>query len=160
MLFAKTSKAAARLSEQIRNKEFTKIYLAVVDGKLEKTEGKFEDYLWKNEKLNKSFVVQNKVKKDAKLATLKYKVLKYDENLNLSVVEVELETGRHHQIRVQFATRNHALYADEKYGNRGVGHGKPVMLWAYRLSFAHPTTKEQLHFKLLPSLTGGWKILT
>lgn len=156
MVFAKTSKAAARLSEQVRVKEFQKKYLVVVNGKLEKNKGTFEDYLLKNERANMSKVVNEKTK-NAKLASLDYEVLKYNEEINLSVVKVNLHTGRHHQIRVQFSSRNHSIYGDQKYGGRG--HGKQIALWAYSLSFYHPITKEIMEFKVLPEINGTWKIL-
>ena len=156
MVFAKTSKAASRLSEQVRVKEFDKRYLVIVNGKIEPEEGVFEDYLLKNEKKNMSKVVPEGTK-NSKYAKLEYRVLKYDEEIDLSVVEVHLLTGRHHQIRVQFSSRNHSIYGDQKYGGRG--HGKQIALWAYALSFTHPVTKERLDFKLLPEINGSWKIL-
>ena len=100
MVFAKTSKAASRLSNQVREKVFKKKYLAVVDGKIEKQKGTLEDYLYKDERNNISKVV-NEDKKNAKSAKLDYEVLKYNEVKNLSLVEINLHTGRHHQIRVQ-----------------------------------------------------------
>lgn len=156
MVFAKTSKAAARLSEQVRTKQFEKQYLVVIDGKMEKEKGVLEDYLLKNERKNISQVVKEGTK-NAKLASLDYEVLKYAENIQLSVARVNLHTGRHHQIRVQFASRGHSLYADQKYGTRG--RGKQIALWAYKLSFYHPITKQKLTFQVLPKMTGTWKIL-
>lgn len=156
MVFAKTSKAAARLSEQVRVKEFEKKYLVVVNGKLPLENGTFEDYLLKNEKKNMSRVVPENTK-NSKYANLDYEVLKYNEEINLSVVKVHLHTGRHHQIRVQFSSRDHSIYGDQKYGGRG--HGKQIALWAYSLSFYHPITREKLEFKVLPEIIGSWKIL-
>lgn len=156
MVFAKTSKAASRLSEQVRNKEFEKKYLCIVDGKLEEKSGTFRDCLLKNERTNTSKVVDAKTK-NAKEAILDYEVLKYNEEINLSVIKVYLHTGRHHQIRVQFAHRNHSLYGDQKYGTRG--RGKQLALWAFSLSFKHPTTKELLNFEDYPEKIGSWKIL-
>ena len=156
MVFAKTSKAASRLSEQVRNKEFEKKYLCIVDGKLEEKSGTFRDCLLKNERTNTSKVVDAKTK-NAKEAILDYEVLKYNEEINLSVIKVYLHTGRHHQIRVQFAHRNHSLYGDQKYGTRG--RGKQLALWAFSLSFKHPTTKELLIFEDYPEKIGSWKIL-
>ena len=156
MVFAKTSKAASRLSEQVRNKEFKKEYLVIVDGKLESSEGTFEDYLVKNEKTNTSKVTDSK-NKNAKQAILDYEVLKYNEEIDLSLVRVKLHTGRHHQIRVQFASRNHSVYGDQKYGTRG--RGKQLCLWAYKLSFLHPVTKEKLEFTDYPDPIGSWKII-
>ena len=156
MVFAKTSKAASRLSEQIRNNEFHKSYLCIVDGKMEKETGTFEDYLYKNERTNTSRIAKPN-EKNAKKAFLDYEVIQYNSKINLSVIKVDLKTGRHHQIRVQFASRNHSLYGDQKYGSRG--RGKQLALWAYMLKFKHPTTKEELIFMLEPKHIGSWKIL-
>ena len=156
MVFAKTSKAAARLSEQVREKQMQKKYLCIVDGKMEKEKDIFTDYLLKNERTNTSKVV-DKNTKNAKEAVLDYEVVKYDEETNLSVVKVNLHTGRHHQIRLQFASRNHSLYGDQKYGTRG--RGKQLTLWAYSLSLMHPTKKERMEFEDYPEKIGSWKIL-
>ena len=156
MVFAKTSKAASRLSEQVRNKEFHKQYLCIVDGKMEECTGTFKDYLVKNERTNTSRVSTEK-DKNAKEAILDYEVVKYNEEINLSVLKINLHTGRHHQIRVQFSSRNHSLYGDQKYGTRG--RGKQLALWAFSLSFTHPTTKELLKFEDYPEKIGSWKIL-
>lgn len=156
MVFAKTSKAAARLSEQVREKVFRKEYLVVVDGKFEKEKGIMKDYLLKNERSNLSKVVEENTK-NAKYAELEYEVLKYREDINLSAVKVNLHTGRHHQIRVQFASRKHSIYGDQKYGTRG--KGKQIALWAYKLTINHPITKEEMTFEVLPELNGTWSIL-
>ena len=112
MIFAKTSKAASRLSDQVREKVFKKKYLAVVDGKIENKSGTLEDYLYKDERNNISKVV-NKDKKNAKLAKLDYDVIKYDEVKKLSLVKVNLHTGRHHQIRVQLSNFGHSIFGDQ-----------------------------------------------
>jgi 23S rRNA pseudouridine1911/1915/1917 synthase len=156
MIFAKTSKAASRLSNQVREKTFKKKYLAVVDGKFEKQTGILEDYLYKDERNNISKVV-NKEKKNAKLAKLEYEVVKYNEVKNLSLVKINLYTGRHHQIRVQLANFNHSIFGDQKYGTRG--KGKQIALWAYELTIIHPVTKEEMKFKDLPEAVGTWCIL-
>ena len=156
MVFAKTSKAASRLSEQVRNKDFIKKYLCIIDGKMEKEEDTLKDYLYKNEKNNMSRIAKLK-EKNAKEAILDYKIIKYNEEINLSVAEITLHTGRHHQIRVQFSSRNHSLYGDQKYGTRG--RGKQLALWAYSLSILHPITKERMEFKAYPEKIGSWKIL-
>jgi 23S rRNA pseudouridine1911/1915/1917 synthase len=156
MVFAKTSKAASRLSEQVREKQMHKKYLAIVDGKMEQEKGSMKDFLLKNEKTNTSKVVKEGTK-NAKEAILDYEVVKYNEKINMSVVKVDLHTGRHHQIRVQFASRGHSLSGDQKYGTRG--RGKQLALWAYSLSFYHPTKKELMEFECYPEITGSWKIL-
>lgn len=156
MVYAKTSKAAARLSEQIRQKQFTKKYLVIVDGKMEQKQGILEDYLWKNERTNTSKVVEEGTK-NAKYAKLEYEVLKYVPETNLSVLKITLETGRHHQIRVQLSHAGHSIYGDQKYGSRG--KGKQIALWAYELSFLHPITKEKLNYTDMPETIGTWSNL-
>lgn len=141
MIFARTSKAASRLSEQIRNGEVLKKYLAVVSGNINDY-GTLKDYLVKDEKMVKSFVT---TKEFGKLAVLDYKLVSSYQNL--SVVDILLHTGRHHQIRVQFANMGNPLYGDKLYG----GSGETSMhLHAYYLSFVHPVTKEAMRFKYLP----------
>lgn len=125
-------------------------------GKCKKRSGSLEDYLLKNERNNISKVVKEGTK-NAKLASLDYEVLKYNEEINLSVLKIDLHTGRHHQIRVQLSSRNHSIYGDQKYGGRG--HGKQIALWAYSLEILHPITKEKMTFKSIPELNGTWKIL-
>lgn len=142
MVFARTSKAASRLSEQIRNHEFFKSYYAVVEGEVQKN-GTFEDYLYKNEKEVKSYVVDSSKGKHAKL---NYRLVNTVDNLSL--VDVELLTGRHHQIRVQFSSRNHPLVGDSLYGSK---YEVPLMLHCYKLKFIHPTTKEEMEFVLNPT---------
>lgn len=156
MIFAKTSKAAGRLSEQVREKIFKKKYLAVVDGKFDRRSGTLEDYLYKDERNNISKVV-NKEKKNAKLAKLDYEMITYNEVKDLSLVKVNLHTGRHHQIRVQLANSGHSIFGDQKYGKRG--QGKQIALWAYSLTIQHPITKEEMTFKDLPEPVGTWCIL-
>lgn len=156
MVFAKTSKAAARLSEEVRSKVFKKQYLVIVDGRFEKRSGELEDYLLKNEKNNLSKVVKEGTK-NAKLAKLDYEELTYNEETDLSLLKINLHTGRHHQIRVQLSSRGHSIYADQKYGTRG--RGKQIALWAYKLSILHPITKEEMVFEDLPEKVGSWKML-
>ena len=156
MVFAKTSKAAARLSEQVRNKVFKKEYLAIVDGKPKNKKDTLEDYLLKNEKTNTSKVVKEETK-NSKYAKLDYEVVKYNEEINLSLLKILLHTGRHHQIRVQLSNMGHSICGDQKYGTRG--RGKQISLWAYKLTIEHPITKEELSFTDLPEEIGPWVML-
>ena len=156
MVFAKTSKAASRLSEAVRNKEFKKNYLVIADGRFEKQSDVLENYLLKNERTNTSKVVGEGTK-NAKYAKLEYEVLKYNEEIDLSLVKIKLHTGRHHQIRLQLANIGHSICGDQKYGTRG--RGKQICLWAYELSFVHPVSKEEMSFRVLPKCEGSWKIL-
>lgn len=141
MVFAKTSKAASRLSEEIRNNTFHKTYLAVIKGTLKNKENTLNDYLIKNEKENKSYVTS---KDKGKASSLKYKVI--SEKDSLSLVEINLITGRSHQIRVQFSSRNHPLVGDSKYGNNP--NNIDIALFAQSITLVHPTTKETLTFTL------------
>ena len=156
MVFAKTSKAASRLSEEVRNKTFKKEYLVICNGKMEKEKDTLVDYLWKDEKNNTTYVVKP-TKKNAKEAILDYEKLGYNEKENLSILKINLHTGRHHQIRVQLSSRMHAIYGDNKYHGRGAGEG--ICLWAYKLTIVHPTTKEKMVFTDLPEPKGMWKLL-
>ena len=141
MVFARTSKAAMRLSESIKKGQFNKTYLCVAFGSVSPASGKWQDYLKKDEKAVQSFVA-DKTEIGAKSAELTYTVL--GEKEGMSLVEVKLLTGRHHQIRVQFASRSFALVGDHKYGS---ARGKSELaLFAKTLSFPHPTTKETLVF--------------
>lgn len=121
-----------------------------------KRSGSLEDYLYKDERNNISKVV-NKEKKNAKFAKLDYEVLAYNEVKNLSLLKIDLHTGRHHQIRVQLANLGHSIFGDQKYGTRG--RGKQIALWAYKLTIKHPVTKEEMTFRDLPEKVGTWSIL-
>ena len=138
MVFAKTSKAAARLSKQIRNGQMHKKYYAVVEGILKEKEGILEN---KIEKIDNKKVLIDSI--NGKEAKLKYKVLK--EKDNLSLVDITLLTGRYHQIRLQFSSRNHPLYGDTLYGSKYKGD---LALISYSLSFIHPITKEKMCFEI------------
>lgn len=145
MVFAKTSKAATRLSKQVKNKDMTKKYLAVTSKVPEKESGKLSNYLLKNPKTNTVAVVPQ-LTSGAKLAELEYKVL--DSVGGRALVEVNLFTGRSHQIRVQFKHIGCALVGDAKYGV--ATPNKKLALWAYFLRFKHPVSGQILTFKVLP----------
>lgn len=153
MVFAKTSKAASRLSESIRVKEFKKTYLAIVNGTFETGAlcKSLENYLYKDETLNITKVV-GKDKHGAKFAKLTYNVIEQKEDKSL--VEIELETGRHHQIRVQFANIGHSLYGDQRYGTGP--KNVQIALWAYKLEFKHPVKDEIMTFECKPRKIGVW----
>ena len=149
MVFAKTSKCASRLSEQVRTRTLKKTYYAIVEGKIDK-EGTFKDYLLKDTKTN---IVR--VDKNGKEAILDYKLIDYKDNLSL--VKINLKTGRSHQIRVQFSSRNHALYGDNKY-NKNAKVGEQIALFAKSLELTHPTTKEVMKFSLELKNKYPWNI--
>ncbi len=139
MVFARTSKAARRLSQMIQNHEMTKEYLLVCHGKVN-DEGIMEDYITKKEEVS---YISNE--KEGKYAKLEYQLLDYQNDLSL--VKVNLITGRHHQIRLQFSSRNHPLYGDNLYGLK---EQVPICLFAYHLRFKHPVKDEIMDFKLRP----------
>ncbi len=136
MVFAKTSKAASRLSDEIRQNKFHKTYLAVVSH-TPSPKGIFEDYLIKDEKTNTSRVT---TKEQGKYSKLEYEVLNSKDNMSL--VKVNLITGRSHQIRVQFSSRGFPLIGDSKYGSNPQNIN--IALFAQSITFLHPTTKEEL----------------
>ena len=144
MVFAKNSKSAARLADQLQSHEMDKTYFAVVNGNMQENNGRLVNYLKKDEKLNKVAIVPQ-FEEGAKKADLSYTVLARNENLSL--VKVKLHTGRGHQIRVQFANIKHPLVGDNKYGK-----AEKVMLnlYAVELAFLHPTTKQKMVFRVYP----------
>lgn len=149
MVFAKTSKAASRLSNEIRLNNFKKKYYAVVHGKT-KEQDTLVNYLLKDEKTNTSSIVS---KDKGKEAILDYTLIKYNKEKDLSLLEINLKTGRHHQIRVQLAGINHPIYGDMRYGNDKIGI--QIHLWAYELNFIHPVKKQWLTFTSKPN----WHII-
>ncbi len=184
LVFAKTSKAASRLSEQIQNGEFDKRYLTVVEGPLNEKTKHLQHYLKKDEKTNTVKIVPMS-ESGAKKAELIYNVLDvYNEYVEvqrkaikkvrinvhedltqeenneiftdkvvtktLTLAEVKLLTGRSHQIRVQMASLKAPVFGDVKYGNTKAENTKNLALWAYELTFTHPTTKRKMSFKVLP----------
>ncbi|WP_250673102.1 RluA family pseudouridine synthase [Paraclostridium ghonii] len=155
MVFAKTSKAASRLSEQVRNKTFKKTYRAVLNGNMKKDTDTLKDFLYKNRKTNMVSVV-NKDHKEAKNAELSYNTLNKKEKF--SMVEVDLKTGRSHQIRIQFANRKHPLFGDQRYGQDVNKKGDQIALWSYKVEINHPTTKEKMEFICEPPNEYPWNL--
>lgn len=149
MVFARTSKAAGRLSDQIKKDEFSKKYLAVVNGIIEEDEGTLVDYLKKEDNGNTIVTDSDEGKK----SILNYKVIDRNYDKNETLVEIDLKTGRHHQIRVQFASRNHPLCGDQRYGKMDKTQ---IALCAYHLEFIHPVTKEKMSFSIKKPDTQYW----
>ncbi len=154
LVFAKNKKAAAILSRQIQEDKMKKTYQAVLTGTLEEPDGVFVDYLLKDAKTNTSKVVKEGTK-GAKRAELSYEVLdeiETDEG-DYTYVLIHLKTGRHHQIRVQFAAHHAGIYGDTKYNpifQKKREKYVTIGLYATRLEFFHPITKEKMVFKVDP----------
>lgn len=147
MVFAKTSKAADRLRVQMQEGGFQKRYLAVVNGKPKEKRAKLVNHLLKNARTNTVQVVPE-LTTGAKRAELEYEVI--DEKEKVSLVSVELMTGRSHQIRVQMKHIGCPIYGDVRYGGDKLAKGHNLALWAYELKFVHPTTKENMTFRVYP----------
>lgn len=153
MVYAKDQKTAADLSLQVQKKQLCKMYKVVLTGTLKNKQGTLENYLLKDGKTNTSSVV-SKNTPGAKPARLNYKVMrtKYVDQEQLTLAEIELITGRHHQIRVQMADAGAGVYGDTKYNP--VFQGKKgwfkMGLFSCRLEFKHPVTKEKLAFEYEP----------
>ena len=147
LVFAKTPFAAKELNKQLTSHGFGKYYLAHVEGTLPASEGVLENYLVKDVRANLSRVC-DKTTKDAKLARLHYRVL--NQNANNSQIEIKLDTGRHHQIRVQFSHIGCPLVGDTKYNKSLAGQKgwQEIALCAYKLDFTHPKTRKNMHFEI------------
>lgn len=155
MVFAKTSKAASRLSAQIREREFGKTYLAVVHGVPEKRQALLEDYLLKNRKTNRVTVVDKDVA-GAQKAVLDYELVAVADGF--SFLKVNLHTGRPHQIRVQLAALGHPLYGDQRYGYEINKKGQQIGLWSHQIRCKHPIFNGWISFTSFPPGQGIWGI--
>jgi 23S rRNA pseudouridine1911/1915/1917 synthase len=141
ILYARTSKALARLNEMFRTREVKKIYLAIVKERPPEDEGYVTHFLKKNEKQNKTYVYDNEVN-GSKEATLTYRIAGRSERYYL--LEVELHSGRHHQIRAQLARLGCAVKGDLKYGYPRSNDDGSISLMARRIEFIHPVSKEKI----------------
>ena len=138
MVFAKTSKAASRLSDQVRRNAMGRTYYAVVHGKPKQESSRLIDYLYKDRKKNIVSIV-SKNHKEGKKAVLDYSIIASKDGLSL--VSVQLQTGRPHQIRVQMAGMGTPIWGDQKYGQKFSKVGQQIALWAQSLSLDHPVKK-------------------
>lgn len=149
LVFAKTPSAAAKLNQQMQQNGFTKEYEAVLCGKLPALSGTLTDYLVKDGSSNTSRICTVKTP-DAKKAELSYKVLQYVPEKNLSLVRIQLNTGRHHQIRVQMAGNGAPIWGDNKYNPDFINQKcyAPIALCARHLEFHHPETGRKLSYEI------------
>ena len=152
MVYALNKKSAAKLSEQVAQRQMKKEYLAIVQGRPEEDRAVLRDLLYRDKAKNKSYVVKRKRAgvKDAELVYERLESVK-----ERSLIHITLHTGRSHQIRVQFSSRKMPLIGDVKYGS--TYKDCPIALWSYALSFNHPMSNEPLHFEQLPPMENFWK---
>jgi len=156
MVLARTPKAASSLSGQIANRKVTKKYLAVIKGVPEKNEGILNDLLFRDAAKGKTYVV-DRMRKGVRDASLAYKVLAVKEGFSL--VEIELFTGRTHQIRVQFASRDLPLYGDGRYGSKDSGH--TPALFCKMMAFSHPYTGKEVKIEDMPDASAyPWNVFS
>ena len=153
MVFARSHMAASILSEQMRDRQFCKQYLAIAHGRVEPTCGQMTDLLLRDTYAGQTVVVQQPGK-GVQAAELSYRVLAYQDGLSL--VKITLGTGRTHQIRVQFASRGFPLVGDRKYGR---DDDCPIGLWSYALQLRHPQSGEPMQFFSDPPQTEPWSLL-
>ncbi|HOO44380.1 MAG TPA: RluA family pseudouridine synthase, partial [Bacillota bacterium] len=142
MVFAKTSKAAKRLSEQIRKHQFDKSYLAIAKGEFDKDSMTYTDYLDKDPEKKQAIITDSK---NGKLSQLNFRVIDKAmiDDAVYSLLDIDLETGRFHQIRSQMAHHGHPLYGDTKYGELKMNPDFFLGLFAYQISFNHPISDER-----------------
>tara|TARA_B100001093_G_C26721384_1_gene967993 strand:- start:565 stop:1236 length:672 start_codon:yes stop_codon:yes gene_type:complete len=154
IIFSKTSKALSRMSEQFKKHEVSKTYWAVTK-KMTKKSGRLENYLLKNQSQNKSYVCIGTVNR-AKLAILSFK--KILDLKNFSLLSVNLETGRHHQIRTQFSQMGYPIKGDLKYGYKRPNKNKSIHLHSRKISFIHPVSKKMVEIIANPPKDEIWNL--
>ncbi|MCQ2316724.1 MAG: RNA pseudouridine synthase [Bacteroidales bacterium] len=157
VIFARTSKALSRMTVMVKDRNFNKTYLAIVKNKPAKEAGELNDFMVKNEAQNKSFIVKEGTP-GAKLATLRYRVIGHSENYYL--LEIELLTGRHHQIRCQLAHIGCPIKGDLKYGYPRSNPDASICLHSYKIGFEHPTLKTPVTVTAPPPQGMPWDAFT
>lgn len=153
MVLARNAQVASELSRQIRDREFDKAYLAVVHGCPEEACGTYRDLLLRNKQERKTYVTDTPAK-GVQEAILDYQVLQ--SNGELSKVAIQLQTGRTHQIRAQFSSRNLPLVGDRKYSL--LEDGCNIALWSAKVAFTHPDSGEKMEFTAQPPQIYPWDL--
>jgi len=156
LILAKTSKALSRMNKMLVERKILKKYIAVVEKKPIRKKNTLINFLKKNQKQNKSYIV-DETTKDSKKAILHYTTLK--ELDNYSLLEISLETGRHHQIRVQLSNIGCFIKGDLKYGSKRSNSDKSICLHANEISFIHPVSKNEIKIKANTPQNNIWKCL-
>jgi len=156
LILAKTSKALSRMNKMLGERKILKKYLAIVEKKPTRKKNTLINFLKKNQKQNKSYIV-DQTTKDSKKAILHYTTLK--ELDNYCLLEISLETGRHHQIRAQLSNIGCFIKGDLKYGSKRSNADKSICLHAHEISFIHPVSKNEIKIKANIPQNNIWKCL-
>ena len=157
VIYSKTSKALSRMNEKLKNREIKKIYWLIISNKFGYEEGKLEGWFKKNKKKNKSFFFDNE-KSDSKFGQLTFKKIQTLEKY--CKVEVNLITGRHHQIRCNFSEIGYPILGDLKYGSKRSNKDGGIYLHSREIDFIHPVSKKKINIKADPPMKGLWSIST
>ena len=153
VIFAKTSKALSRMNEKLKNRQIRKLYWLFISNKFESSEGKIEGWFKKNKKINKSFYSSKEIN-NSKHGLLNYK--KIETLKKYSKIEVDLITGRHHQIRCSFSKIGFPILGDLKYGSKRSNKDGGIYLHSREVYFTHPVSKEEINIKAEPPRSGLW----
>ena len=153
VIFARTSKALSRMNDKLKNRQIKKLYWLFISNKFKSKEGKIEGWFKKNKKINKSFFSKEEIN-NSKHGSLKYKII---EKLKKYLkIEVDLKTGRHHQIRCSFSEIGFPILGDIKYGSKRTNKGGGIYLHSREVNFIHPISKKELIIKADPPISGLW----
>ena len=153
VIFARTSKALSRMNDKLKNRQIRKLYWLFISNKFKTNEGKIEGWFKKNKKINKSFFFKEEVK-NSKYGSLKYRIIeKLEKYLK---IEVDLETGRHHQIRCSFSEIGFPILGDLKYGSKRSVKDGGIYLHSREVNFTHPVTKKKIIITAEPPRLGLW----
>ena len=153
VIFAKTSKALSRMNQKLKNRDIRKLYWLFISNKFKSNEGKLEGWFKKNKKINKSFYYSKEIN-NSKHGLLNYR--KIETLKKYSKIEVDLITGRHHQIRCNFSEIGFPILGDLKYGSQRSNKDGGIYLHSREIYFTHPVSKEEINIKAEPPKSGLW----
>ena len=153
VIFAKTSKALSRMNDKLKNRQIKKFYWLFISNKFKSNEGSLEGWFKKNKKINKSYFYKEEIN-NSKYGSLNYRIIEKLENY--FKIEVDLITGRHHQIRCSFSEIGFPIVGDIKYGSKRTNKDGGICLHAREVNFIHPVSKEEIIIKADPPISGLW----
>ena len=153
VIFTKTSKALSRMNDKLKNRQIKKFYWLFISNKFKSNEGSLEGWFKKNKKINKSYFYKEEIN-NSKYGSLNYRIIEKLENY--FKIEVDLITGRHHQIRCSFSEIGFPIVGDIKYGSKRTNKDGGIYLHAREINFIHPVSKEEIVIKADPPISGLW----